>query len=144
MDAEESVSNTVTELRKYMALYAAEKENWVTPYTSIVTSSMMGKSRHMKEVANHLPTVYICLRREGTSYGYPHRSPSIADWLSTGAAAIVKKPVFEYFSCFSTLKWSAFILCTIRTLAAWIQEGRFYKSLNISGRTDGTFQFGWL
>lgn len=144
MDAEESVSNTVTELRKYMALYVAEKSKWVAPYTSIVTSSMMGKSRHMKEVANHLPTVYICLRREGTSYGYPHRSPSIVDWLSAGAATIVAQPVFEYFSCFSTYRWSAFILCTIQKLTAWIKDDRFFTSLNISEQTDEAFQFQWL
>ena len=72
MDAEDTVSETVSELREYMNLYAAEPGRWVAPYTSLVTSSMMSKSRHMKEVANHLPSVYICLREEVRGYGYPH------------------------------------------------------------------------
>src|SRR6266496_5454341 len=113
MDAEDTVGDTVSELREYMDLYTAEKGHWVAPYTSLVTSSMMGKSRHMKEVANHLPSVYICLRREVKGYGYPRRSPSVVDWLSIGAATIIDKSVREYYFCFSTFRWSAFIVSTI-------------------------------
>ena len=76
MDAEDTVGETVSQLREYMDLYVAHKGLWVAPYTSLVTSSMMGKSRHMKEVANHLPSVYICLRGEDRGYGYPRRSPN--------------------------------------------------------------------
>jgi hypothetical protein len=44
MDAECTVGETVSELREYMELYAMEKGNWIAPYTSLVTSSMMGKT----------------------------------------------------------------------------------------------------
>src|SRR6202035_5614668 len=54
MDAEGTVIETISELREYIDLYAAAKGHWTAPYTGFVTSSMMGKSRHMKEVANHL------------------------------------------------------------------------------------------
>ena len=144
MDAEDTVGETISELLEYMDLYAAEKGRWVAPYTSFVTSSMMGKSRHMKEVANHLPSVYICLRRESQGYGYPHQSPSIVEWLSTGAVAILGKRVIDYHHCFSTLKWSAFIISTISKLATWINDGRFFKSLGIADWKKKIFEFGWL
>src|SRR5204862_4768156 len=122
-DAEGTVGETVSQLRDYMDRYAADKGLWVAPYTSLVTSSMMGKSRHMKEVANNLPSVYICLRGEVRGYGYPRRSPKVGS-LSMGAAPIVKKPIKEYYFCFSTLRWSAFIIYTISKLALWIDDGR--------------------
>ena len=37
----------------------------------------------------------------------------------------------EFDFCFSTLRWSAFILSTIRKLATWISDGRFFTSLGI-------------
>jgi hypothetical protein len=57
----------------------------MAPYTSIVTSSMMGKSRLVKEIAKWIPTVYLSLREskeraqqvDGERFvdGYPDRSP---------------------------------------------------------------------
>jgi hypothetical protein len=41
-----------------------------SPYTSIVQSSMMGKSRCVKQIATHFFTVHICLRDPGAT-GYP-------------------------------------------------------------------------
>ena len=143
MDAEGTVGETVSQLRDYMDRYVANKGHWVAPYTSLVTSSMMGKSRHMKEVANHLPSVYICLRGEVRGYGYPRRSPKV-DYLSKGAATIVKKPIREYYFCFSTLRWSAFIISTISNLAMWIDDGRFFTSLGIGDWKAKRFEFVWL
>ena len=144
MDAEGTVSETVSELREYMDLYAAAKGHWMAPYTSFVTSSMMGKSRHMKEVANHLPSVYICLRGEVRGYGYPRQSPSLVEWSMSGAATIVNKSVREYHSCFSTLRWSAFIISTIYKLATWIDDGRFFTSLGIDEWKAKNLEFAWL
>src|SRR6202048_1691317 len=125
MDAEGTVAETVSELRANMELYAKQCAKWIAPYTSFVTSSMMGKSRHMKEVANHLPCVYICLREEERGYGYPRRSPRIAKWSLKGATTILDpadnfEPAEEFHFYFSTFRWSAFIISTINTLAVWI------------------------
>jgi hypothetical protein len=97
MDAERTVAETVSELRKNMGDYAKSCNDWVAPYTSFVTSSMMGKSRHMKEVANHLPCVYICLRGEVRGYGYPRPSPSIVKWSLMGAARVGQRPMRSGF-----------------------------------------------
>ena len=144
LDAEGTVSETVSELREYTNLYAMAKGHWVAPYTSLITSSMMGKSRHMKQVANHLPSVYICLRGVVGGYGYPRQSPSIFEWSSKGAATIVGKSVRDYYFCFSTFRWSAFIISTIEQLAQWIDDGRFFISLGIDDWMDKAFDFAWL
>ena len=144
MDAEGTVHETVSELREYMNRYAAAKGEWIAPYTSLVTSSMMGKSRHMKEVANYLPSVYICLRGEVRGNGYPRPSPSIVDWSSMGASTILGKPVREYHFCLSTFRWSAFIVSTIHSLARWIDDGRFFTSLGIDDWTAKKLEFAWL
>src|ERR1700738_964436 len=112
MDAEGMVDNTVSELRECMDLYVAEWWRWRAPYTSFITSSMMGKSRHMKEVANHLPCVYICVREDSEVRGYPHPLPSMVEWSLMGAATILGKPVEENDFYFSTFRWSAFIVST--------------------------------
>ena len=144
LDAEGTVGDTVSELLEYTNLYAQNRGHWVAPYTSLITSSMMGKSRHMKQVANHLPSVYICLRGVVGGYGYPPQSPSIFAWSSLGATNIVERSVAEYYFCFSTFRWSAFIISTINQLANWIDDGRFFTSLSIDGWTDKEFEFSWL
>jgi hypothetical protein len=144
MDAECTVGKTVSELRENMNLYATKPGKWRAPYTSLVTSSMMGKSRHMKEVANYLPSVYICLRGEARGYGYPRRSPSIVEWSARGATALFKKAPIDHQFWFSTLRWSAFILETIRQLAKWIDDGRFFTSLGIDPSVNKRLEFAWL
>jgi hypothetical protein len=144
MDAEHTVTETVKELRTNMECYAQGSENYIAPYTSFVTSSMMGKSRHMKEVANQLPCVYICLRQDPTGFGYPHRSPSIAVWSSKGAATLLSRAGREFYFCFSTFRWSAFILSTILNLATWIRSGRFFTSLRIDSSEPRKFKYAWL
>jgi hypothetical protein len=46
-------------LHTRMNKYAANPKHYVAPYTSLVTSSMMGKSRLIKQIARHIPTIYI-------------------------------------------------------------------------------------
>jgi hypothetical protein len=96
MDAEGTVNTTVSKLRENMDRYDRHRGHWVAPYTSLVTSSMMGKSRHMKEVANCLPSIYICLR--GTeAIGYPRRSPGIVEYLSQGIKGIMGRTANQSF-----------------------------------------------
>jgi hypothetical protein len=147
MDAHCTVGATVSELKGNMDKYAARKGNYVGPYTTLVTSSMMGKSRHMKEVANHLPCVYICLGREAREYrSYPRASPSLVEWSLRGAATILGnfQRVEESDFCFSTLRWFAFIICTIHELATWIDDGRFFMSLDIDDWKAQKLEYVWL
>jgi hypothetical protein len=45
---------------------------YVAPYSSVITSSMMGKSRLIKQISMNIPTVYICVRERND--GYPTQS----------------------------------------------------------------------
>src|ERR1700676_2946533 len=144
MDAQGTVAQTVSELRANMEHYATKSEEWIAPYTSFVTSSMMGKSRHMKEVANHLPCVYICLREDSEGRGHPRPSPSMVKWSLMGAVTILGKPVEENNFYFSTYRWSAFIVSTIYKLATWIEDGRFFTSLGINDWKAKRLEFAWL
>jgi hypothetical protein len=99
-----------------MDTYESSPKKYVAPYTSLITSSMMGKSRLMKEMSRHIPCVYICLRKEDSS-GYPPRTPVLADWierrLPTG------DNLFDSDSqCrLPVMKFAAFILSLVRRLS---------------------------
>jgi hypothetical protein len=47
----------------------------------------------------------------------------------------------ELYSCFSTLRWSAFIISTILNLAT---DGRFFTSLGIDDWNAKKLEFAWL
>ena len=53
--------HTAAKLMAMMDTYEEEFISYVAPYTSLVQSSMMGKSRLMKEISRIIPCVYICL-----------------------------------------------------------------------------------
>ena len=102
MDAEGTVGDTVSELKQHdMSTYTTKKGSYIVPYTSLVTSSMMGKSRHMQTI---LPCVYLCIGEEDRGYGYPRRSPSIAEWSLTGAATILGGEPKEFDFYLSTFR----------------------------------------
>ena len=85
MDPHDMVSYYAHELQRHWKAWHKNATQYIAPYTSIVTSSMMGKSRLMKEMASFIPTIYICLREtsesgqqvEGARFvdAYPERSP---------------------------------------------------------------------
>jgi len=132
-----------------MDLYKENKAGYVAPCTSLVTSSLMGKTRLMKELANYGPTVYICLRKSNEYYGYPERSPLIADFMLAGFEQIEKgrsmdlKVIIAEKSCLlSTIKFSAIMEATIEELATWIRNKQLQKAVGVS-ETDN-FQYTWL
>ena len=146
MDAEDTVGLTVRILREYTNTYIRNGKEYVAPYTSIVTSSMMGKSRHMKQVANHLPSIYICLRTVTAGKGYPHPTPEIVPWLQKGLSSLVNESsisIDEYFSCLATYRWAAFITSAVETLTEWIITHQLFDSRN-KASIDKRFLFGRL
>jgi len=76
------VEKIANRLSDYMTEYTF-KTGYVAPYTSLVTSSMMGKSRLMKELARRVPIVYMCVRGENDS-GFPKATPGILKWFKDG------------------------------------------------------------
>lgn len=59
------------QLRGHMDSWMTSRFLWNAPYTSLVNSSMMGKSRFQKQLALHDPVIYFCLRRQDSTSGYP-------------------------------------------------------------------------
>jgi hypothetical protein len=101
-----------------MDTYEAEFESYVAPYTSLVQSSMMGKSRLMKEISRIIPCVYICLRDASGSSGYPHRSHRVADWINAGLKAHVASERFATDTEYQlpALKFATFLLSLLTHL----------------------------
>lgn len=64
------VNEYSTRLRRQMLDWIAKPTSWNAPYTSIVNSSMTGKSRCHKQMALYDPVIFFCLRPAGHS-GYP-------------------------------------------------------------------------
>lgn len=62
IDVSKSVDSYCSILHNNMERYIENPEDYMAPYTAIVTSSMMGKSRLMKQIALKIPAVYISLR----------------------------------------------------------------------------------
>ena len=132
---------TADKLREMVDRFQEDFCGYVGPYTSLVASSMMGKSRLMKEMSKHVPCVYICLRSAAT--GYPLRSPQIADWieeplnkmLPPGKKGLIK---VDFENNLPTLKYAAFLLSLVTSLAklaSTASDCRFETDLHIK-RTE--------
>jgi hypothetical protein len=131
-------------LVNYMESYSVSNAAYVAPYTSLVTSSMMGKTRLMKEIASRCPTIYICLRHGKATFQYPNRTPSVADFLLDGVTECLPSdlPIEEQDNLISTLKFSAFIEATLKELTEWITNKNFAKA--VGKADDQVFQHEWL
>ena len=66
-----------------MTDYSENCKKYIAPYTLLVTSLMMGKTRLMKEISKYIPSMYFCLRNR-QSNGYPNRTSVLANWMETG------------------------------------------------------------
>jgi hypothetical protein len=136
--------STAEMLKKMMDNYLEDHQAYVAPYTSLVTSSMMGKSRLMKEMSNHIPCLYICLRSEAVgSSGYPQRSFQIAQWfdeplskIAPGLKAEVMQADFEHH--LPSLKYAVFLVSLmdeLTNLASSDNDDMFDNKLHI-GRSN--------
>jgi hypothetical protein len=111
-------------LVNYMDCYCSSPDTYVAPYTSLITSSMMGKSRLLKQIAIHTPLVYICLR-SSKSTGYPGRSSKISGWLLQDIRDCFKPLSMsrDDSNFIATLKCSIFFEVTLEKLTNLIMKG---------------------
>ncbi|KAA1116561.1 hypothetical protein PGT21_018790 [Puccinia graminis f. sp. tritici] len=65
------VDPTLKTLTEFAAKWTPK--TYLAPYTSLIATSMTGKSRLLKELSRHICVVYVCVRPE-YSQGYPPRS----------------------------------------------------------------------
>ena len=85
IDPHEYAEQIAHSLTQNMDEYCRAGTKYVAPYTSLVTASMMGKTRLMKELTKYLPIVYMCFR-ETHETGYPPATENILSWFERGPA----------------------------------------------------------
>jgi hypothetical protein len=76
IDPHRFVKKIANRLTNYTNDYKFDPD-YVAPCTSLVTSSMTGKSRLMKELASRIPIMYICVRDEKENSGFPKATTGI-------------------------------------------------------------------
>ena len=78
------VQKVACRLTQNMNDYCNGLHEYVAPYISLVTSSIMGKIRLMKELARSLPVVYMCFQSD-SQHGYPPPIANFLAWFEQGA-----------------------------------------------------------
>jgi hypothetical protein len=115
------VKTLADSLRTNITEFCAAPGQYVAPYTSVVTSSMMGKSRLMKEVAKIIPTVYMCL---GTNRNfYPHPTKVVVEWIRGGVEGMGYWHPSDKDFLVPTLKYCAFIVALLRGVTSQHSKG---------------------
>ena len=95
-----------------MKIFMGERaDEYIAPYTSLITASMIGKSRLMKQLANYMPVIYLCFRTQNST-GYPPRSPIVPEWFGTPVKVAGK------FYLLPTYKYTTFLLVLLEKLTA--------------------------
>jgi hypothetical protein len=123
IDPHNLVSETIAEIKDNITKYCENPALYVAPYTSLVTSSMMGKSRLMKEIAHSVPSVYMCLRPQDSS-GYPHPTPILPEWINQGVQSQIRnyKPTSDPNFIIPTFKFAIFLLCLLKELSNLVED----------------------
>jgi hypothetical protein len=122
IDANRFVNQIITNITIDVA-YHAKPGHYNAPSTSVVASSLMGKSRLLKELARQRPSVYIFLRPESSS-GYPNCSDVIADiLLEASPKSLPDQEIDEQnANSFCAAKYSLFLLHMLGGLTDLIQS----------------------
>jgi hypothetical protein len=136
IDARNYARHTADEIRTNMDTYITNGADYIAPYTSLITSSMMGKTRLMKEMSRYIPLVYICAR-SAASTGYPPRTPIVIDWFDSGIAGLSKPHLdrsiigADKTYILSTLKYTSFLLALFEGLSALLRDKDFIQQYNV-------------
>ena len=129
------VDETIKEIKNNIDKYCENPDIYVAPYTSLITSSMMGKSRLMKEIARSVPSVYMCLRPQDSS-GYPHSTPILPEWINQGVKTQIHNytPTSDINFTIPTFKFAVFQLCLLQELSKLVEDILSNHSSRVSGR----------
>ena len=68
VDTRNLVHHYSRKLRNFSNQWQNDRTAYNAPYTSLVNSSMMGKSRFEKELCSHDPVLYFCFRSDTSGY----------------------------------------------------------------------------
>ena len=125
MDPHHMLNYYASELEKMCGEWFETKGRYMAPYTSIVTSSMMGKTRLIKEISSFIPTIYLCLREskersqlvDGEQFvdGYPDRSSEdVIRYLFHDNKDVGEEELERHYVCF--------VIGVLEAVAFWLQS----------------------
>jgi hypothetical protein len=110
-----------------------------------ILSSMMGKSRLMKEMATSIPFVYICARSD-TSTGYPPRTAAIVDYFQC-KHSVPSSPGtvrLDDTGILPTSKYTSFILGTFECLSQLLKDQAIHEEYGIKAQAmAGSYSWMW-
>jgi hypothetical protein len=145
IDPHRFVKKAANRIMQDMTKYCqASEDTYIAPYTSLVTSSMMGKTRLMKELTKHLPVVYLCLRNR-TSSGYPSTTPKVVEWIqegTCGSLGVSSNAVHDRDFILPSLKFSMFLLSLFKHLTRLLVDVNLLQSLGVKLVKDN-FEWMW-
>ena len=153
IDPHDYVGKIVKRLRQNMNEFTSRSTYYVAPYTSLVTSSMMGKSRLMKELAQHVPLVYICLRGGEDESQFPPTTTRIRDWVGEGACKSLDADrmdsdiASDNNNVILTLRYSLFLVHLMDKLSDLITEFRkptSYPEIKVLLTSSNAESFAWM
>jgi hypothetical protein len=121
---------------KNMEEYLEDRRRYVAPCTCLVTGSMMGKSRLIKEMTGMVPAIFVCARETSAFGGFPPATPEIMEWFQKGALSVTPdknelKRDATGENAISTLQYSLFFVSTFRTLADYLTRPDFLKKYEV-------------
>jgi hypothetical protein len=133
IDPHSYVQHIADQILDNMLEYTMNSGNYIAPYTSLVTSSMMGKSRLLKELTKYLPIVSICLREDNSvtgrpSTGFPLANRELREWFGSGVCGSLGNDLnsadmkADRDNLIPTLKHSFFLLHLFENLDALINK----------------------
>src|SRR5579859_915921 len=109
---------------------------------------MMGKTRLTKELSAQLPTVYICLRAEGSD-GYPLRTPVVLEWIQAGLKGVLGTNVMDQDDVWNdrdfyipTIRFSLFLLVFLEQFHSYL-EPQMMESFCFDYKHKDNFQWMW-
>ena len=96
----------------------------------------------MKEMARHVPTVYICFREQGVS-GYPQPTPILPQWINSSLDDITGTDNDDKENILPTFKFCVFLLVLMTNLARIVEE-HYATSSQQSQSEYNKLDFSWM
>ena len=115
-DPRGGVSSFASYLMECSNAFHNDADNFLSPYISLVQSSMYGKTRLLREIArSHYRTVYVCLR-EKKSTGYPPRTEGAFSLLFSEHKILFTREYESKFSVILANRFKHLIAAALRNL----------------------------
>lgn len=101
LDPAGQVIRILSHINEYACKWSVGKEQSLGPFTSLVQSSMFGKSRLLREMSHYVPVIYMSLRAEKSTdvsnflHGYPRGHTRLGNWFDLIGASEKYTPNIE-------------------------------------------------